>query len=229
MYADEIDEALALAQKGKFKDAIDMIMPSAENDNPESQYWLARFYGPSGIGNKEENIKWLLKAVESGSADAQYLLANTFLELNNLAGYRDLLYKAARNNHAQAQYDIAFNLSDDWIEASIETLVEIIYWYERSGYNGNSNAYNKLGVLYDDETAEIENRRMIFYEMEIEAYNGNAMAQFNMGWIYARGLLKPNGELMRDLDIARGWFQKSASLNFEDAIATLKKHFQDHK
>ena len=225
--ADEIDSALRLAQQGRFEDAIDIIMPLANNNNSEAQYWLAKFYGPSGINNKELTMEWLLKAVENGSADAQYWLANTFLELDILERYKELLYEAANNNHSQAQYDIAWNMSKGWLNAPIETLVEIIYWYEKSGYNGNTNAYANLGLLYDDESAEIENRRKILNEMEIAANNGNAMAQYNMGWIYARGLLKNNGELMQDLDIAKSWFQKSAKSGFKDAIIILEKNFNE--
>jgi TPR repeat protein len=190
--ADEIDSALELAHQGKFEEAIDVIMPLANNNNPEAQYWLA------------------------------YM----FLELNNLEEHKKLLYEAAYNNHPQAQYDIAWSMSEGWLDASIETLVEIIYWYEKSGYNGNTtNAYANLSVLYDDETAAIQNRRKILNEMEIAANNGNSMAQYNMGWIYARGLLKNNGELMQDLDIAKSWFQKSAKLGFEDAVIILEKNF----
>ena len=220
LFANEIDRALELAQQGKFEDAIDIIMPLANNDNSEAQYWLARFYGPSGIDNKEENVKWLFKAVENGSADAQYWLANTSLELNNLEGYKELLYRAANNNHPQAQYDIALSMSEGWLDASIETLVEIIYWYEKSGHNGNANAYASLSVMYDKEN------RNVLSEMKEVANDGNAMAQYNMGWIYARGLLTDEG-LMQDIDIAKVWFEKSAALGFEDAKIILEKNFSE--
>jgi len=220
LFANEIDRALKLAQQGKFEDAIDIIMPLANNDNSEAQYWLARFYGPRGINNKEENVKWLFKAVENGSADAQYWLANTFLELNNLEEYKELLYRAANNNHPQAQYDIAWSMSEGWLDASIETLVEIIYWYEKSGHNGNANAYTNLSVMYDKEN------RNVLSEMKKVANDGNAMAQYNMGWIYARGLLIDEG-LMQDMDIAKVWFEKSAALRFEDAKIILEKNFSE--
>ena len=53
--ANEIDKALELAQQGKFEDAINIILPLANNDNSEAQYWLSKFYGPIGIENKEKS------------------------------------------------------------------------------------------------------------------------------------------------------------------------------
>ncbi len=179
-------------------------------------------------GKFEEAKTMIMPLAVKNNAEAQYWLSLFYLDpnaLNQPLEGEKWRYKSANNNHHQAQYDIAWSMSAGWLDASIETLIEIIYWYEKSGYNGNANAYANLSILYDDESAEIENRRRILNEMEVAANNGNEMAQYNMGWIYARGLLKNNGELMQDLDIAKNWFQKSAKLGFEDAIVILEKNF----
>ena len=181
-------------------------------------------------GKFEEAKTMIMPLAIQDNPEAQYWLSLFYLDpnaLNQPLEGEKWRYKAANNNHPQAQYDIAWSMSEGWLDASIETLVEIIYWYEKSGYNGNTNAYANLSVLYDDESAELENRRKILNEMEIAANNGNVMAQYNMGWIYARGLLKNNGKLMQDLDIAKSWFQKSAKLGFEDAIVILEKNFNE--
>ena len=179
-------------------------------------------------GKFEEAKTAIMPLAILDNPEAQYWLSLFYLDPNALNQPKEgekWRHKAANNNHSQAQYDIAWSMSAGWLDASIETLAEIIYWYERSGYNGNSNAYANLSVLYNDENTETENSRKILNEMEIAANNGNALAQYNMGWIYARGLLKANGELMQDLDIAKSWFQKSAKLGFEDAIVILDKNF----
>tara|TARA_Y100001970_G_scaffold294159_1_gene447712 strand:- start:37089 stop:37727 length:639 start_codon:yes stop_codon:yes gene_type:complete len=201
-----------------------LILSLVNADEIDSALELAR------QGKFEEAKAMIMPLATQDNPEAQYWISIFYLDpnaLNQPLEGEKWRYKAASNNHPQAQYDIAWNMSKGWLKASIETLVEIIYWYEKSGYNGNTNAYANLGLLYDDESAEIENRRKILNEMEIAANNGNAMAQYNMGWIYARGLLKNNGELMQDLDIAKSWFQKSAKSGFKDAIIILEKNFNE--
>jgi uncharacterized protein len=157
----------------------------------------------------------------NGNADAQYLLSKYYRDpdgLNQPKIGEEWLYKAAHNNHANAQYDIAWNLSAGWIEADVDTVVKVIYWMERAGYNGNNKAYANLATLYDKE------RRDVLSEMEKSAYDGNAMAAYNLGWIYARGLLTEDG-LMQDKTTAKKWFEKSGKLGFNEAALMLKRGY----
>jgi len=157
-------------------------------------------------GNFEEAKNLIVDLANKGNIDAQYFLSKYYRDskgLNKPKVGEEWLYKAANNNNASAQYDIAWDLSKGWITADVDQLVKIIYWTERAGYNGDTRAYANLASMYDKE------HRDTFVEMEQAANNGNAMAAYNMGWIKARGLLAEEG-LMQDLGIAEQWFKKSA-------------------
>ena len=162
-------------------------------------------------------------ALDSNS-EAQYWLSKFYSSIKNQEESSKWLNRSAKNNYYKAQHDLAWSMCGNWFSADIDKLVEIIYWFERAGYNGSVEAYAALSVLYDDASAEEEGRRKVFAEMKESAENGNAMAQFNMGWIYARGLLSKEG-FMQDLQIAEDWFRRSASLGFIDAIDILRKNF----
>ena len=166
--------------------------------------------------------KGLIEALATnGNSDAQYLLSRYYRDPNGLNQPEigeEWLYKAANNNNAEAQYDIAWDLSRGWITADIDTVVKIIYWNERAGYNGSDKAYANLATIYDKEP------RDVLSEMEEAAYDGNPMAAYNMGWINARGLLTEDG-LMQDETIAKKWFEKSAKLGFNDAVVMLKRGY----
>ena len=172
-------------------------------------------------GNFEEAKNLIVDLANKGNIDAQYFLSKYYRDskgLNKPKVGEEWLYKAANNNNASAQYDIAWDLSKGWITADVDQLVKIIYWTERAGYNGDTRAYANLASMYDKE------HRDTFVEMEQAANNGNAMAAYNMGWIKARGLLAEEG-LMQDLGIAEQWFKKSAKLGFADADLMLKRNY----
>ena len=158
---------------------------------------------------------------ENGNSDAQYLLSKYYRDINGLDDFekgKEWLFKSAQNENADAQYDVAWGLSADWSKADIDKVIRAIYWYEKSGYNGNTKAYANLGMLYDN------GERDIFAEMEKAANDGNAVAQYNLGWINARGLLTQDG-LVQDLDDAEQWFKKSATQGFEEAELMLSRNF----
>jgi TPR repeat protein len=172
-------------------------------------------------GNFEEAKNLIVDLANKGNIDAQYFLSKYYRDskgLNKPKVGEEWLYKAANNNNASAQYDIAWDLSKGWITADVDQLVKIIYWTERAGYNGDTRAYANLASMYDKE------HRDTFVEMEQAANNGNAMAAYNMGWIKARGLLAEEG-LMQDLGIAEQWFKKSAKLGFIDADLMLDRNY----
>lgn len=157
----------------------------------------------------------------NGNSDAQYLLSKYYRDINGLDDFdkgKEWLFKSAQNENADAQYDVAWGLSADWEKSDIDKIIRSIFWYERSGYNGNTKAYSDLGILYDND------KRNIFAEMEEAANDVNQIAQFNLGWINARGLLTQDG-LMQDLNDAEQWFRKAAKQDFEEAKLMLSRNF----
>ncbi len=171
--------------------------------------------------NFEKAKDLIVDLASNGNTDAQYLLSKYYRDskgLNKPKLGKEWLYKAANNNNASAQYDIAWGLSKGWITADVEHLVKVIYWTERAGYNGNTRAYANLAPMYDKE------HRDTLVEMEQAANNGNAMAAYNLGWINARGLLTEKG-LIQDLNVAEQWFKKSAKLGFVDADLMLERNY----
>ena len=157
----------------------------------------------------------------NGNSEAQYILSMYYRDpsaLNMPEIGEKWLFIAAENDNADAQYHIGWRLAAGWKDDSIENIIQIIYWFEKAAFNGHTNAYANLGVLYENKD------RDILAEMEVAANNGNAMAQFNLGWINARGLLRSDG-LMQDEKVAKSWFEKAAKLGFNDAIEVLEKNF----
>ena len=163
----------------------------------------------------------IVDLANKGNAEAQFVLSMYFRDPNalNIPELGEMwLLRAADNNNADAQYDLGWRLAAGWKDDSVEDIVEMIYWFERATFNGSTDAYANLAILYEKDF------RDVLAEMTVAANNGNAMAAFNLGWINARGLLSPEG-LMQDMNVAKGWFEKSAELGFKDAIEELDRSF----
>ncbi len=163
----------------------------------------------------------IVDLANKGNAEAQFVLSMYFRDPNalNIPELGEMwLLRAAENNNADAQYDLGWRLAAGWKDDSVEDIVEMIYWFERATFNGSTDAYANLAILYEKDF------RDVLAEMTVAANNGNAMAAFNLGWINARGLLSPEG-LMQDMNVAKGWFEKSAELGFKDAIEELDRSF----
>jgi len=163
----------------------------------------------------------IVDLANNGNAEAQYVLSMYFRDPNalNIPELGEMwLLRAADNNNADAQYDLGWRLGAGWKNDPVEDIVEMIYWFERATFNGSTDAYANLAILYEKEF------RDVLAEMTVAANNGNSMAAFNLGWINARGLLSPEG-LMQDMNVAKDWFEKSAELGFKDAIEELDRSF----
>jgi len=163
----------------------------------------------------------IVDLANNGNAEAQYVLSMYFRDPNalNIPELGEIwLLRAANNNNADAQYDLGWRLGAGWKNDPVEDIVEMIYWFERATFNGSTDAYANLAILYEKEF------RDVIAEMTVAANNGNAMAAFNLGWINARGLLSPEG-LMQDMNVAKDWFEKSSELGFKDAIEELDRSF----
>ena len=163
----------------------------------------------------------IVDLANNGNSKAQYVLSMYFRDPNalNIPDLGEMwLLRAADNNNPDAQYDLGWRLAAGWKNDPVEDIVEMIYWFERATFNGSTDAYANLAILYEKEF------RDVLAEMTVAANNGNSMAAFNLGWINARGLLSPEG-LMQDMNVAKDWFEKSAELGFKDAIEELDRSF----
>lgn len=156
------DEALALYQAGRLSEALKRFTALAEQGHTMAQYIVGNMYdfGESVPKNFETAFIWYKKAAEQGHPDAQYNLGCFYADGKGtkrdyeqaIAWFR----KAADSGNKDAQrevitlsrelskmyQDVAFRAMD------AQRISEALYFLEKSGKYGNSNAYYNLAVLY---------------------------------------------------------------------------------
>jgi TPR repeat protein len=152
-------ESLASISRGRYEDAVPVVMQLARDGVVEAQVTLGNLYA-EGHGvpkDREQALGWHRKAAAyykqkaaSGDVQAQYQLG--LLYLDGVAFDRDealaWIVKAARQGHREAQ----FTLSRIYLKSSADPGKEHVKWLEESARNGYAPAQYKIGVYFLEGT-----------------------------------------------------------------------------
>ena len=156
--ASALRRAIQLAEAGKAAEAFPLMAIAARAGIPEAEYRVARHYleGSGVPPSQSEGARWLRRAADHGSADAQALLAALFVA--GLAGR----------------------------EEDVE---------------GKSSQR-----MFEQESSQAPDFSTALHFARKAAEAGSATGQAILGYILSKG---PKD--MRDLEVAHGWYEKSAA------------------
>lgn len=122
-------------------------------------------------------------------AEAEYdkMLKYCYKDMKMLPRIIPPLQKLAEKEHAQAQYLVG-NHYFYYYNADSTSFEIAINWYKKSANNGNVNAQQMLGDLYQfGQHVDTSYERAYFYYKQA-AEQGNKIAQNNLGVFYENGL-----------------------------------------
>ncbi len=130
--------------------ALEWFMVAAKQGHIEAAYYVGLYYqnGKGVEQNISEAIKWYEKAAIKNDRDALYHLAMILIRLEDKEWTTifELLMRAAKQNHPNAQYNLAVMYQKgDGVEVNVE---QSIYWYEKAAQAGLPNAQYNLGMIY---------------------------------------------------------------------------------
>src|SRR5258708_9254731 len=127
--AGPFEDATAALVRGDYSSAQQILLPLAEQGNPQAQLAIARmFLGGTGVQQNDRTAgEWVRKAADQGNADAQNLAGYMYESgrcltadiAEAIKGYR----KSAENGFASAQNNLGFasqtgrGVAKDWAEA----------------------------------------------------------------------------------------------------------------
>jgi TPR repeat protein len=118
--AGPLEDGIAAKKRGDFRTAIALLMPLAEQGNPDAQVQTGLLFplitGPGNPGAEAEAMKWFRKAAEQGNAEGQFQV-----------GY---MYEAGKGGVPQ-----------DYAEA--------MKWERKAAEQGNLDAQRALGFMYE--------------------------------------------------------------------------------
>lgn len=176
-------------------------------------YWLNNWFQEENIPTKvipeiccriKEKCHSQLNPLEGiTNAKVQCMAGYHFYEDGLFQEAYSWLIKAAKQNHAEAEYYIGeMYYNGDGLEQNIDYAVE---WYIKSAQHGNRLAQNTLGLLYKKGIGVLKNYDLAKKWYLLSAQQDFYRAQKNLGDIYFDGL-----GVKVDYEQAFNWYFKAA-------------------
>lgn len=188
------------------------LRKAAENEHASAQAYLGVILltqaQQAGLEQKkQEAIQWLIKSVEQGNAEAQFVLAVMYEKGNGVqqswSEAIKLLRASAEQGCAEAQHELGaiYLRGVGGVMKSEATGAKLVKCAAESGY---AQAQVWLGDLYlfGVGVPKSQSQAVIWYRKSIE--QGNAFAMFRMGQLYGEG----NG-VLRSWGQAQQWLIKA--------------------
>ena len=184
------------------EEAVKWYRKAAEQGFADAQCNLGFMYdtGQGVEKNAEEAVKWYLKAAEQGQARGQFNTGKYYYDkAENTDTFDDLMDMNDMDETENSSY-----IANPYEEAE--------KWFLKSAEQGNSDAQNFLGIMYQNgqgvEKDYVEASK--WYQKAAE--QGNGSAQYNLGGLYANG----KGVEQSDAEALK-WYQKAADQGNEKA------------
>ncbi len=133
-------EALMCDDQESCDKALAMLVPAAEDGDPESQYLAGRCHHMFPVTGRsyEQAYKWYSLAAASGHVGALYSLGllyeNGHGVPQSLSKAADCFLKAAEKGHPQAQYEYASLCESGDVEGAGAD--DAVHWYSEAAKNG---------------------------------------------------------------------------------------------
>lgn len=154
--AQETRAGLADYQAGRFEEARDAWLRSAESGNAEAAYYLGVMANEGHGGDAVEALRWFEEAAGKGHAKAQYNLALAYERgvgtTRDRAKALDWLARAAESD-GDAQYMLGLLLLDEAGEPPDPAkLRKALEWMRKAAEAGNARSAYQLGNIYREGT-----------------------------------------------------------------------------
>lgn len=178
------------AEKKNIPAAKMWYLRSADQNNAEAQYQLAKIYDESeSPSQKAEALKWYKKAAEQGHGFAQNNLASMYINGEGIPKDISEAYKWYQKSAEQgvdtAQHSLAWIYEKGMLGNT--DYAQALKWYQKAADQGYSNAQNNLGIMYEYGYGVPRDIPTAIAWYEKSAAQGNAFAKSNLAKIKPQG------------------------------------------
>ena len=206
-------------------DVVCNYFPTGRSGARMAAGWKCKGYTLS-VGTKKGCLtkEWYTKAAELGDDDAQFNLANMYLEgrgvKQDTAQAVKWLSRAASLNNASAMCSLGILCAEG--QGVEKNDAKAVYWFLLAAQLGNINACYNLGVMYENARGVEWDGAKAAALYRKAAELGHAEARLNLGVMYVNG-----SGVEKDAAKAAYWFGKAAEQGNADAQYNLGSMY-DH-
>lgn len=228
--ADNYEDGLMAFAVGNFQAAGEHFTLSAEEGNAGAQHMLMRMLSEGKLYSSnldKDTLEWTHKAAEQGISQAQFALAELYVEQGDAELAVNWYRKAIAQDHPNAYYKLgkllekgAKGVRADASES--QRLLSIAASeFDVHAQKGDAKSQNILASMYEQGQGLNKDIRMAAKWYDAAARQGYALAQLNLGRLYASDTVVP-----RNLYQANYWLNLAAAQGLVEAqtlLSELKK------
>jgi len=195
-------KALHYYKDGSYKKAATLFKELAKQGYAPAEEKLGHMY-LKGWGVPQDTDKamyWFKKAAKQGNAEAEAALGNIYLRtayLNTLLSHTFSL--RPRKGIGTEDYQKA------------------LYWFKKAAKQGNAEAENYIGIMYDKGLGVPQDYSKADYWYKKAAKQGYVIAEYNIGYMYEHGAGVP-----QNYSKAKYWLKKAAKKGSKSAKRELE-------
>jgi TPR repeat protein len=184
-------QAKEFIDREDFDQAISLLRPLAESNNPDAQFLLGYLFFTTAEVGFEESKHWLEKASAQNHAEATYYLATSYrdgYQAVDEKAFVSLLHRAGELGSVDAQYLLGALYATDYDDELLEkNEAEAVKWYSKAAEQGNGEAQYNLATMYlnGEGTEKDTNRGISLLEQAVS--NGYDYAADRLSDIYRSG------------------------------------------
>ena len=223
--ADSYEDGLMAFAVGNFQEAGRLFMDSADAGNSGAEHMLMRLFAEGKLYSANldaDTLKWTRKAAEKGIAQAQFALANLYVQRGEAKTAVTWYRKAIAQDHHGAHYRLGQLLEKGAKGVSADrSESQRLYSIAASEFDvyaqkGDAASQNILASMYEKGQGMRKDIKMAAKWYDSAARQGFALAQLNLGRLYATGSGVPHNAYQ-----AAYWLDLAAAQGLREAQTLL--------
>lgn len=174
---DVIDKYFVLTDNGKYKEAIDLMLPYAEQKDDDAELKVGYAY-LDGLKNYREGMMWYKRSADRGNIVAKTNLANVYYKMFDYKQAFKLYEQADKQNYAPATYMLGIIYYDEKGEIKIgRDFKKAVQYFKKAADSGHAGAQYMLGICYMNSHGVAQDLKEAKRLFALAAKNGDKRAE----------------------------------------------------
>lgn len=174
---DVVNRYFELTDNGKFKEAIDLMMPYAEQKDDDAELKVGYAY-EAGLKNYKDGMMWYKRSADRGNIVAKSNLANIYYHMFDYKQAFKLYEQADKQNYAPAAYMLGIIYYDEQGDIKIgRDLVKAANYFKKAADLGHAGGQYMLGICYMNAHGVAQDLKEAKRLFTLAAKNGNKRAE----------------------------------------------------
>lgn len=182
---DVLDKYFALTDNGRYKEAIDLMLPYAQQKDDDAELKVGYAY-IEGLKNYKDGMMWYKRSADRGNAVAKSNLAGIYYHMFDYKQAFKLYEQADKQDYAPAAYMLGVIYYDEREEIRIgRDYKKAVEYFKKAADLGYAESQYMLGICYINSHGVAQDMNKAKSLLKTAAKNGSKRAEEklrSLGW-----------------------------------------------